>query len=96
MMFFHGYRDKEIIDKLGGGSTSTIRNQRFTLKEKQKQAKVFLAIMELLDENKVINKKVKDENLIPIHKGATMVDERYAITKDEREATFKTYLEKSE
>lgn len=93
--FYDGYSDKEIVDKLGGGSTSTIRNQRFTLKEKQKQAKVFLAIMELLEENKSKGKKVEGENLVPIHKGATMVDERYAITEAEREVTLKTYFENS-
>lgn len=47
-MFAAGYSDAEIAAKVGG-STSTIRNHRFTLREKEKQAKVFLAIMGLLD-----------------------------------------------
>ncbi len=33
--------DAEVIERLGGGSASTIRNHRFTLREKEKQAKLF-------------------------------------------------------
>jgi len=85
--FYEGLSDKEIIKKTGGGNTSTIRNHRFRLKEKEKQAKVFLAIMALLE-----NHKEDGENLINIHKGATMVDERYAITETENERIVRTYL----
>lgn len=35
---------------MGIGSASTIRNHRFALKEKERQAKVFLVMMELLHE----------------------------------------------
>lgn len=49
-LFYEGHNDNEVARELGTGSTSTIRNHRFTLREKQKQAKVFLAIMELLGE----------------------------------------------
>lgn len=49
--FYMGLNDKEIVKELDGGSTSTIRNHRFTLREKMKQAKVFLALMELSEEN---------------------------------------------
>ncbi|WP_432662327.1 DUF2087 domain-containing protein [Wukongibacter baidiensis] len=85
--FYQGLSDKEIVKKTDGGSTSTIRNHRFRLKEKEKQAKVFLALMALLE-----NKSEKDEGLIDIHKGATMVDERYAITESEKEKVIKTYV----
>jgi DNA-binding NarL/FixJ family response regulator len=47
--FYQGYSDSEIVKELDGGSTSTIRHHRFTLREKEKQAKVFLAIMGLLE-----------------------------------------------
>lgn len=85
--FYEGLSDKEIIEKTDGGSTSTIRNHRFRLKEKERQGKVFLAIMALLE-----NKREDKENLINIHRGATMVDERYAITEAEREKVIKTYF----
>ncbi|TLS36837.1 DUF2087 domain-containing protein [Pseudalkalibacillus caeni] len=95
--FKSGLSDKEIVNELGSGSTSTIRTHRFKLKEKEKQAKVFLTIMELLndkDENREFGQKHEDkeEQLINIHRGATMVDERYAITNQEREKVLKTYF----
>ncbi len=78
-LFYKGYSDNEIVKKLDGGSSSTIRNHRFTLKQKEKQSKVFLAIMELLEENK----STKTQKFVYIHGGATMVDERYDITEEE-------------
>ncbi len=49
-LFYHGKNDEEIQNHLSIGSKSTIRNHRFVLKEKERQARVFLAIMELLRE----------------------------------------------
>lgn len=86
--FYEGLTDKEIVKKIGAGSTSTIRQHRFKFKEKEKQAKIFLALMQLLNNNK----KNNHEELVPIHKGATMVDDRYAITFEEREKVLKTYF----
>ncbi|MGE5630891.1 MAG: DUF2087 domain-containing protein [Caulobacteraceae bacterium] len=82
-MFYQGFSDNEIVKKTDVGSTSTIRNHRFTLREKEKQAKVFLSIMELLNE-----KSAKKQNFINLHRSATMVDERYAITEEENEQTL--------
>ncbi|MEH7523135.1 DUF2087 domain-containing protein [Bacillus sp. JJ1503] len=79
-LFHQGKSDKEVQHEMGIGSTSTIRHHRFALKEKERQAKVFLTMMELL--------KDKDEyapTFIAPHKTAKMVDERYAITKEEQE-----------
>lgn len=93
LMFYNGCTDKQIVEKTGIGSTSTIRNQRFTFKEKQKQAKIFLAIMELLEENKKDIRSSRGEELISVHKGAKMIDERYAITEKERDSVIKTYFD---
>lgn len=49
-LFYQGAADAEIQAELGFGSTSTVRNHRFQLKEKERQARVFLALMELLHE----------------------------------------------
>ncbi|MEC3534046.1 transcriptional regulator, partial [Bacillus thuringiensis] len=66
VQFFHmGLNDKEIVKELDGGSTSTIRNHRFTLREKMKQAKVFLALMELSEEKSKVQTK-----FVPIHRTA--------------------------
>jgi hypothetical protein len=86
--FYKGYSDSEIVNELGGGSTSTIRNHRFTLRQKEKQAKIFLSIMELLSESRSNG----EQKFINIHKGATMVDERYAITEQEYEEILKAYF----
>lgn len=86
--FYEGLSDNEIV-KEKGGSPSTVRNQRFTLKEKEKQSKVFLAIMQLLDEK---NKRDEKDDFVPLHRGATMIDDRYAITNEENEAILKMYF----
>lgn len=85
--FYQGLSDKEIAQKVEAGSTSTIRTHRFKMKEKEKQAKVFLAIMDLVN-----RQKSGEEEFIPLHKGATMVDDRYAITTSEKEKVLKTYF----
>lgn len=85
--FYKGMSDSEIVKELDGGSTSTIRNHRFTLREKEKQAKVFLSIMELLNE-----KSSKKQGFISVHRTATMVDERYAITEDENDKILNKYF----
>ncbi len=90
-LFYQGYNDAEVVKELGGGSTSTIRNHRFTLREKEKQTKLFLAIMKLLEIN-VSNKENQKNKFIPIHRGATVVDERYAITEEENEKILNTYF----
>ncbi|MBM7614474.1 DUF2087 domain-containing protein [Alkaliphilus hydrothermalis] len=89
--FYQGLSDKEITGLMGGGSTSTIRNHRFKLKEKEKQAKIFSAIMGLLEE-KDHSKEESPKKLVDIHKGAMMVDERYAVSGEEMEKVIKTYF----
>jgi len=86
-LFYAEKSDKE-IGEIMGISPSTVRNQRFKLKEKEKQAKMFLALMMQLERKR--NKK--EEEFIPIHRGETMVDERYAITEEERRKVLSTYF----
>ncbi|MFC5651857.1 DUF2087 domain-containing protein [Paenibacillus solisilvae] len=85
--FASGMSDAETVKLTGGGSASTIRNHRFALKEKAKQAKLFLAIMELMDGGLPSGTK-----FIPVHRNAPQVDERYALTNDEYNALLKKYL----
>jgi DNA-binding CsgD family transcriptional regulator len=86
--FANGLADAEIVKRTGGGSSSTIRNHRFALKEKAKQAKLFLAVMELMDGGTAGGK----QKFMPIHRTATQVDERYAITEEEYEAIITKYF----
>lgn len=81
-LFAQQLPDAVIAQRLGI-STSTVRNHRFKLKEKQRQSYVFLSIMSLLQ---------SDEYLIP-HTGATMVDDRYQITEAEKSKVLATYLD---
>lgn len=79
-LFYQGKSDAEIQQELEIGSSSTIRNHRFVLKEKERQAKTFLTMMELLKE--------KDQHapaFVPLPKTAKMVDDRYNITEEERD-----------
>lgn len=85
--FRNGVSDKEIVEVEGEGSTSTIRNHRFKLKEREKQAKIYLALMQAMS--------VKD-SLVSIHRGATMVDERYAVTEEERQKIINSYFKGKE
>lgn len=86
-LFYNGLSDNEVAKELDTGSVSTIRNHRFSLREKQKQAKVFLAIMELLGEQ-----MPKKQNFIPIPRSTREVDDRFAITTEENEKILSAHF----
>jgi len=77
-LFYQGKSDDEVKIEMEIGSASTIRNHRFALKEKERQSRVFLTMMDLL--------KIKDKKavFIPPHSTARMVDDRYSITEEEK------------
>ncbi|MFL0268027.1 DUF2087 domain-containing protein [Candidatus Clostridium radicumherbarum] len=90
-----GLTDKEIATELGIAQ-STIRNHRFKLREKEKQARLFLATMELLGDASSRGINVLDkEVIIDSHKTATTLDDRYNITDMERKATIKAYMDET-
>lgn len=90
-----GLTDKEISIKLGVAQ-STIRNHRYKLREKEKQARLFLAMMELISSNTKKKVSILDkDNLCDAHKTATTIDDRYNITDKEREITIKNYMDES-
>ena len=80
-----GFSDGEIATRLGI-SASTVRHQKFSFREKAKQAKLYLAIYELA----LLTPTDDKDSLIPIHEGAKMVDDRYIVTKEEREKILAT------
>jgi len=75
-LFYRGKSDLEVQKEMGIGSASTIRNHRFVLKEKERQAKVFLVLMELLKD-----KNRRSPGYLPPHNTASMIDDRYNITQ---------------
>lgn len=90
-----GKDDKSIAQSLGIAQ-STVRNHRFKLREKEKQAKFFLALMQSLEEKTQRSIRQADSGLIEeIHQSATMIDDRYIITDEDREKTIKTYMNKN-
>lgn len=88
-LFYQGLNDKEVQKELNIGSLSTIRNHRFVLKEKERQAKLLLVILELLKE-----KDKHGPSFVSIHKTARMVDERYDITEKEKSEIINKYFPK--
>ncbi len=79
-----GLSDNEIAKQLGI-SPSTVRHQKFMFREKAKQAKMYLSVYELAIKGNSVH-----ENLVNIHNSATMVDDRYITTMEERDKILKT------
>lgn len=91
LMLQRGMSDQEIAFALGI-SPSTVRHQKFSFREKAKQAKLYLAIYELASAGSSSNK----DRILPIHDGAKMVDERFVITEEENEKILSTVFESLE
>ncbi|HBW36791.1 MAG TPA: transcriptional regulator [Desulfosporosinus sp.] len=84
-LFYQGKTDKEVQKAMDIGSPSTIRNHRFALKERERQSKVYLVMMELLkDKNK------HEPILLVPPETAKMVDDRYKITQQVSDKLIKT------
>lgn len=82
--FAKGLTDKEIARRMNV-TDSTIRNHRFKLREKERQAKSFLAIMSLL---KTTNKNE------PVWKGRMIdMDSRFAITEAQRKKVLENFID---
>jgi len=79
---------KEMAKRLNV-SAATIRRQKFTFREKAKQAKLYLAIFDHVFEDKP---KAK-ESIIPVHNNAMYYDDRYIITEQERTRILETSFE---
>ncbi|KHD37780.1 transcriptional regulator [Clostridium acetobutylicum] len=91
MLYESGLSDKEIAEKMMT-SNSTVRNYRFKLKEKEKQAKVFMAIMDIMEENR---NKGDEDKLVGVHKSVTMSDDRFSITEEEERNIIKNCFDKN-
>jgi len=95
-LFYQGHTDKEIANMTGMGM-STIRNQRFAIREKYKQAKVLVALTELMEERLEQTKRSKkttteNDALVDFHPAATAIDTRYAITENEKADVLGRYF----
>ncbi len=88
-LIYEGKSDKEIQQELKIGSISTIRNHRFALRKKEKQAKTLVAVMNLLKQQQeiVISEPTTDK---PIEKSFEPPEElrRYFSKEDGRLTTY--------
>jgi len=86
-LFYEGYSDYDVKEKLNIGSVSTIRNHRYMLKEKEKQAKTIITIMNLLTGS------MNPKNMpVKPHVTATMIDNRYDMTLEESVKTLDKFF----
>jgi len=84
--FASGIKDQELADQLQVAA-ATIRHQKFTFREKAKQAKLYLAIYE-----SVFAHPDSSDQLIEPPAQATMLDDRWLITEDEIAQTLQQYF----
>ena len=92
-LLLDGKSDQEIGKELGIAQ-STVRNHRFKIREREKQAKLFLALMASMEDETKKSISHSDTGMLEeIHSTAKMVDDRYNITDKEREKTLMTYMD---
>lgn len=82
-----GLSDAALAKKLGGKALSTIRNHRFQLRKKRNEAKIFLAIMALLERKEDVAMEYFE-----FQADMTVRDDRTQVTKAEAEAVRDKYL----
>ena len=90
-MMRSGMSDAQIAERLGTAA-STVRHQRFMFREKAKQAKAYLALFDL----SIGSKTPYEDQMVPVHASATMVDDRFQITNKEEEQVCKAYFSSDE
>jgi len=80
---YEGKGDREIAAALGGKSESTVRNHRFNLRKRSSEARVFLALMSLVESPERVP---SSEPFLDYPAGMPLRDERTAVTASEAAA----------
>ena len=88
---YDGSSDGDIARELGGKSLSTVRNHRYQLRKRQKEAKLFLALMSLLDK-----KGGNGGDFVDFRSAITVQDERVIVTTDEAQKIINKYFDQGE
>lgn len=90
-LIYDGRSDREIAAALGGKSESTVRNHRFQMRRRKGEAKIYLALMELLE------KRGSDEpRFIEFSADIPVKDERMMVTVDENMAILRKHVTQEE
>lgn len=79
-LIHRGLPDDRIAREMGNRSKSTIRNHRYNLRQRYKEAKTFVAVMELL------GGRSRDSEFVDFPPGFPVQDGRIMITREERNA----------
>jgi hypothetical protein len=86
---YEGHGDREIAAELGGKSVSTVRNHRFLLRKRQKEAKIFLALMNLLE-----RKGRNNTGFVDFQADIPVKDDRVVVTTEEAQEILNKYFGK--
>lgn len=84
---YEGRSDREIAAALGGKSESTVRSHRFQLRKRKREAKLFLAMMELLEE-----RDTQAQRFVDFHADIPAKDDRVIVTTDESECILRKHF----
>jgi len=84
---YDGRTDREIAAALGGKSESTVRNHRFQMRRRRNEAKIFLALMELLEK-----RDSTEPRFIEFSADLPVKDERVMVTVDENAAILRKHF----
>lgn len=90
VLFEQGYSDVEIAHKLGI-KAATVRHQKFTFREKAKQAKYYLAVYEEVFGDR--ERKRGADDIVDIPNSVTMLDDRYVLTEKEKSRILQAEFE---
>ncbi|HWQ89561.1 MAG TPA: DUF2087 domain-containing protein [Desulfitobacteriaceae bacterium] len=92
-LFYQGKSDTEVQAALNIGSSSTIRNHRFLLKEKERQAKLFMVLMELLRANgKLKESDRKGSEVLKPLKSVPKPVKGYQVSAEENSKILQKYF----
>ena len=84
-----GYSDKDIQQTLGINSLSTVRNHRFAISEKRRQAKLTLALTTMASKS-----DTKAPKLVEPPITATFIDDRFNVTQVEYDKIVSRFMPK--
>ena len=81
-----GLSDAQIAGKLGNRTKSTIRNHRYQLRQKYREAKTFIAVMELL------GRQDRDSDFVDFPPDFPVQDGRIMITLEEKKSILAAHF----
>jgi hypothetical protein len=83
---YDGKSDREIAADLGGKTESTVRNHRFQLRKRMKEARIFVALME------IIETRGSSSGFVDFNADIPAQDDSVIVTVDENEAILRKYF----